>query len=171
MEAMTVREHIEKFAVVEPNTGCWLWAGCVQRGYGVVTRQVEGSGKKRFYAHRLSYESFRGPIPDGLQLDHLCRVTVCVNPEHLELVTCRVNVLRGHTRAAANQAKTHCIHGHSLLDPSNMRRNGRMRVCRACLRANNARCRQRHRDQLPMSPASTVYNGDPPPDRQGKLIP
>ena len=69
----------------EPNSGCWLWdAAQTSAGYGVMTID-----SKQYYAHRLSYENFKGPIPLGLQIDHLCRVPCCVNPDHLDIVTRR----------------------------------------------------------------------------------
>lgn len=74
-----------------PN-GCWLWlAGCNDRGYGSLGT-LDG---RHLGAHRLFYEAFVGPIPDDLPLDHLCRVTHCVNPLHLEPVTAAVNTQRG----------------------------------------------------------------------------
>lgn len=75
----------------EPNSGCWLWTGFVHpSGYGVIR-----TGNKNTYAHRCSYELFVGAVPEGLQLDHICRVRCCVNPAHLEPVTPQENVLRG----------------------------------------------------------------------------
>lgn len=76
----------------EPNSGCWLWLGSEWgKGYGsfVIER---GKGCQ---AHRAAYELFVGPIPEGLQLDHKCRVHICVNPDHLEPVTQRENTIRG----------------------------------------------------------------------------
>lgn len=71
----------------EPNSGCWLWAGA---------DNGDGYGKFRGeYAHRLSYKRHKGPIPDGMHLDHLCRVPCCVNPDHLEPVTNKENARRG----------------------------------------------------------------------------
>jgi hypothetical protein len=76
----------------EPNTGCWLWAdkGDNGRGYGRVRRY-----NRHHQAHRLFYELLVGPIPDGHELDHKCRVTFCVNPDHLEPVPHKINVRRG----------------------------------------------------------------------------
>lgn len=77
--------------VVDPETGCWNFTGSVSKdGYG--RRSFDG---KMTTAHRSVYEQLRGPIPDGLDLDHLCRNRRCVNPDHLEPVTRRVNVMRG----------------------------------------------------------------------------
>jgi hypothetical protein len=115
----------------EPNSGCWIWVGGrTKKGYGRI--QVDW---KRKEAHVVSYKHFVGAIPPGLQLDHLCRLPCCVNPGHLEAVTCRVNLLRGATVAATNAAKTTCPHGHpySHTDVSGGRR------CRPCeLRAERA---------------------------------
>lgn len=74
---------------LEPS-GCWLWTANTNRGYGNFT--VAGKTRK---AHRISYQTFVGAIPDGLALDHLCRVRACVNPSHLEPVTWAENVRRG----------------------------------------------------------------------------
>ena len=101
----------------EPNTGCWLWAGHVNpKGYG--TAAIKETGSNRWmtrYAHRAMYQLVAGPIQAGLELDHLCRVRSCVNPEHLEPVTRRENVLRGDAPALAallSRPKTHCARGH-----------------------------------------------------------
>src|SRR4051812_43080020 len=89
--------------------GCWLWnLSCNRDGYG------RASGGRDAYV--VSYTIFVGPVPDGLELDHLCRVRRCVNWEHLEPVTHRVNCLRGagiDTGGKRQRAKTHCPQGHS----------------------------------------------------------
>jgi hypothetical protein len=86
-----MRLELERRISPEPNTGCWLWVGNKNdRGYGVVP--LEGKIRK---AHRAVYESERGPIPEGLTLDHLCRIRCCVNPDHLEPVTAMENIRRG----------------------------------------------------------------------------
>jgi hypothetical protein len=88
---------------------CWLWTGGkTGLGYG----QLGVNGHKSL-AHRWIYEVCNGPVPAGLELDHLCRIPRCVNPDHLEPVTHRINMLRGETLAAKEASKTHCPRGHS----------------------------------------------------------
>lgn len=97
---------VEKF-----DGGCWNWAAYRDKtGYG---RFAAVSGRL-VLAHRFAYETTVGPIPHGLELDHLCRNPSCVNPSHLEPVTRRENVVRGVSPNAVNAAKTHCIRGHEL---------------------------------------------------------
>lgn len=89
--------------------GCWIWNHVpTNSGYGAFCLDRIPRA-----AHRVVYELIKGPIPQGMQLDHLCRNRVCVNPDHLEPVTCRENLLRGsETHAARNAIKTHCKYGH-----------------------------------------------------------
>jgi hypothetical protein len=77
-------------------TPCWVWLQSTNGiGYGRINLSKSKHWKKHRYAHRLYYEAANGPIPAGMTLDHLCRVTLCVNPAHLEVVTQAVNVRRG----------------------------------------------------------------------------
>ena len=92
-------------------------------------------GTRLVRAHRFAYEQIVGPIPDGLQLDHLCRVRSCVNPAHLEPVTCQVNLLRGTGASARNAIKTHCPQGHAYGDFNTYIRPEGWRRCRECHRA------------------------------------
>jgi hypothetical protein len=106
---------------------CWPWlANKLPKGYGTI--RID---KRRCYAHRVSYELHRGPIPEGMQIDHLCRNPGCVNPAHLEVVTPRENVLRGNGLSAQNARKTHCPKGHPLVS-GNIYRSENGRRCREC---------------------------------------
>ena len=117
---------------VNCDTGCWEWRAQISRhGYGVSSQE----GRPR-PAHRVAYESLVGVVPKDMQLDHLCRVRFCVNPSHLEAVTCRENLLRGDTLAAQNAAKTQCPEGHSY-SGDNVRVKRGSRVCRECERAKS----------------------------------
>jgi hypothetical protein len=128
-----------------PWSGCWLWTAAVNRnGYGVF-----GLKRRIRLAHCASYEMHRGQIPEGLELDHLCRVPCCVNPDHLEAVTHRVNILRGNTRSYIRV--THCPRGHPY-DEVNAYRffvgDGRelARNCRVCCREAARRYRLRQKE-------------------------
>jgi hypothetical protein len=121
------------------NTPCWLWLGALaNRGYAQTT--VNG---RRDMAHRVVYEFLVGPIPRGLTLDHLCMVHHCVNPEHLEPVTNKVNTLRGNNPCAKRARQTHCKRGHPLVgDNLELDRFGRH--CKAC---HQHRERERYRNR------------------------
>lgn len=109
---------------MEKTEECWLWQGSSSHGYGTITEDG-----KRYRVHRLSYEYFIGPIPDGLQLDHLCRNTLCIRPDHLEPVTNFENTLRGENFIAEQVRRTHCPRGH----PYDMTTGGK-RKCSICQR-------------------------------------
>lgn len=113
----------------EPNSGCLLWVGASDQGYGRVWSRR--GNRKCKPAHQVAYESAHGPVPLGLEIDHLCRVRSCVNPRHLEAVPLIVNNHRGMGAAARNLRKTHCPRGH-LYDA--IWRNGKVRTCNRCRR-------------------------------------
>ena len=100
------------WAKVNKTDTCWLWTASTIGGYGAIYAG-ERLGKN-LLAHRVAYEMLVGPIPEGLYLDHLCRVTLCVNPNHLEPVTQRENVLRGESFMAKRARQTECLLGHPL---------------------------------------------------------
>lgn len=134
-----LRDRIEDGFMPEPNSGCWLWLACVSpEGYGAISV----GNHKTLRAHRYVYEKYKGPIPEGLHLDHLCRTPSCVNPDHLEPVTNRENMLRGNHPFAKRAAQTHCKRGHEFT-PENTRVNrSTQRECKECTRV---RCRDRKR--------------------------
>lgn len=128
--------------VTAPATPCWIWEAALSNGYGVFHPPAPRRGKTG-YAHRISYlESGRG-IPERWHLDHLCRRRECVNPEHLEPVTHRENILRGSTWAREKAQKTHCPRDHEYT-PENTQVSARGQ--RKCLACHRDRERERRRD-------------------------
>lgn len=116
---------------------CWLWtASKTGNGYGKIWWTAE---QRLVPAHRVVYELLVGPIPDGMELDHLCRTPACVNPEHLEPVSHRINMLRGLTVVALHAAKTTWPRGHEY--DAVIPKSGK-RYCRTC---DNAQQRERRR--------------------------
>ena len=117
----------EKYRV--DDSGCWLWTEWLDSdGYGIISIK-----HKNHRAHRVSYERYVGKIPDGMVIDHLCRVRHCVNPDHLRVVTNAENVLCGEGKTARLARQTHCINGHSLED-AYITKDG-YRQCTPCNRA------------------------------------
>ena len=120
--------RFREFYDVDKN-GCWIWNGWIENN-GYARFSV---GQERWGAHRWAYERYVGPIPQGLALDHLCRVRACVNPDHLEPVTWAENLRRSDkTHAAKNRSKTHCKRGHSLSGKNLSIQNDGSRRCLAC---------------------------------------
>lgn len=123
----------------KPESGCWLWAGHIDRdGYGKFTFAVPGSKIRNTGAHRLSYEIYVGPIPEGLQIDHLCRTRNCVRPDHLEPVTGKENTRRSPKRFVKGELRSHCKNGHSLSGSNLGTRPDGYRRCHACMRGYQA---------------------------------
>lgn len=118
--------------------GCWLWTASID-GHGYGQFRANGTTVK---AYRWAYEDIIGPVPDGLELDHLCRVRLCVNPDHLEPVTHKVNM----ERAAATI--THCPQGHARNDANTRVKANGFRDCRVCHNARETKRTARKRRSL-----------------------
>lgn len=143
---MLSKEHLVRFwSKVRISPGkCWEWQAWKDMdGYGGV--QILGRLKR---AHRVSYEILRGEIPDGLQIDHVCRNRSCVNPLHLEAVTCRENVLRG----LLGSLHTHCKEGHEISGDNVYIRSGTcghpVRQCKECRTKKAAEWYQRNKKRI-----------------------
>jgi|SRR6266849_5899030 len=112
-------------------SGCWIWlGGYTSGGYALLSQ----GHSRHILAHRFAWtEVAKRDIPDDLVLDHKCCNPGCVNPEHLRVVTQRVNVLRGYSPIAINARKVVCIRGHALT-PDNIyqEKDGSHRICRQC---------------------------------------
>lgn len=134
-------ERVQNKILPEPNSGCWLWVGAIRHGDGYGSAY---NPKKKYpgVAHKIVYKILKGEVPEGLDLDHLCRVRSCVNPDHLEPVTRKVNVNRGkHSERLykRNASITHCPKGHeysgnNLLVYTKIKRGKlcQIRRCRIC---------------------------------------
>jgi hypothetical protein len=122
---------------IDEATGCWNWTHrTTSAGYGTLSIRA-----RNFAAHRISYTRHKGPIPEGLVLDHLCRNTVCINPEHLEAVTDQVNILRGMAPGAVATREEACRRGHPRSEYG--RQYGPRVHCSACNAINFAAYRAR----------------------------
>lgn len=131
-----MRRHTEssilEIAYPEPNSGCWLWSGYIMpNGYGVVN-----FNGRRWLAHRLVFTIERGRIPDGLEMDHLCRNRCCVNPDHLEPVERVVNVRRGSAFKNRDGMCRKCG-GELSLRKDDTCADGVFRFCASCKNARN----------------------------------
>lgn len=137
----TVLERLTAAYAVNPETHCWDWVARKDRdGYGAIK-----ANRKLWRAHRLSYELHVGPIPSGLQLDHLCRNRGCVNPAHLDPVSSREN-----TRRAPHVTGPLCKRGlHERTEANTYRSPAGVPACRACHAAAVQAYRHRQRRTTP----------------------
>ena len=140
MNIRIIKERFEEKYIPEPNSGCWLWLACLdQQGYGRFRFKNKFGIKRSYPAYRAAFELYRGGIPSGLELDHLCRVRCCVNPWHLEPVTHTENIKRGKWgfgRGQQQKNKTHCPKGHPYSGENLYVYKGE-RYCRECRRIND----------------------------------
>ena len=131
------RDRIFKHSIPEPNSGCWLWTGCLSKDGYAQTNKMSG--------HRLSYIAFKGPIEPGNEIDHKCRVRCCVNPDHLRSLSHAENIAYGiyPKETHRNSSKTHCKRGHPLSGDNLFIELSGARKCKTCRNENqNARYRK-----------------------------
>ncbi len=129
-------EKLKSFLIsrIKKIGNCWIWQNPTLNTYGYAQIHYKN---KRILVHRLSYELFKGQLTTGLVIDHLCRNKLCINPEHLELVTIKENILRGFGPTAINKRKTQCKRGHKLENYNLIVRRNGSRVCRTCKNLQN----------------------------------
>ena len=130
---MTIKDstRFQRFCMPVAESGCWIWLGATTPNSGGRLYGTFYLAGKTLYAHRYSYEQQYGSIPDGLEIDHLCRVPLCVNPDHLEAVTHAVNMRRGIQVSALR-----CRRGHVYNELNTKVRDG-ARVCIACTKLHH----------------------------------
>lgn len=128
---------------VDPLTGCWNWtASKLPSGYG---RFSFGGDDNMGLAHRWSYEYFKGPIPEGNHIDHLCRNQSCVNPAHLDAVTPRENLIRAVPYRWRKGNKTHCLNGHERTPENTYINKAGRPTCRTCRNESQLEYKARRR--------------------------
>jgi hypothetical protein len=130
-----IAERLERLSIPEPNSGCRIWLGSIWDGYGCFT-----VGRKSKRAHIASWEEEKGPVPEGMELDHKCRVRCCIEVSHLEPVIHEVNVQRGLAAEFRNFICEKCGSPYEVLQ--NARGRNPIRGCRSC---TNERRRERRK--------------------------
>lgn len=132
---LSAAERIERWVEKIPIAGCWLYMGGLNKdGYGLMYNSTEKKNRRMMMAHRFIFEHYKRKIPDGMQIDHLCRIPSCCNPEHLDIVTPKENIARS-PRVLEWKQKTHCGNGHELSGTNayfhSRQRDPQCRICRA----------------------------------------
>ncbi len=154
-------ERLQRRLKLDPETGCINWTGHLASGYGSIP--LPGKRGKAVRAHRVAYELARGPIPEGLFVDHLCRNRRCCNVDHLEVVTHRENTLRGVSPVALNAQKTHCKHGHEFTEANIYRDAQGSRKCRTCQRVN-----RKPKAKAAVAPVTGLHHSNAEPSAGGE---
>jgi len=131
---------VERFVI--DDSGCWTWMGWIsESGYGMVSYKG-----RDIPAHVLAYLLYKGDLPEGTEIDHLCRNRACVNPDHLEAVTHKVNQQRMGTER--RKQITHCKHGHEFRSENTIWKSNGTRYCRICSNLSHHESQRRYRAKL-----------------------
>ena len=133
----TAAEKFHDKYAVDPDTGCWNWTDVPgDHGYGTISEAPAPMQRRTLLAHRVSYELHKGPIPDGLVVDHMCNNRRCVNPDHLQAITHEANIKRSPAPHVQRWLTGRCIRGHDLTDPevAYIRPDNGRPMCRVCVR-------------------------------------
>jgi hypothetical protein len=147
-----LRDRFEEQVDRTDESGCWPWMGKISfPGYGRIGADRQDGKNRQLYAHRVAYEFYVGPIPEGMTLDHICRNRACVNPAHLEVVTRGENTRRGLLLRDWNpsSAKTHCPQGHPYDEENTYRTKSGRRLCVICKRESDKRRAKKKRSADP----------------------
>lgn len=144
--SLTPLERFEQRITKDARSGCWLWTGAKATGYGLIW-----NGERYEVVHRWAYKHFKGDIPPGYEIDHLCFKRGCANPQHLDAVTPEENRRRWGVsyRGTKRKPRKRCAQGHKLThdniisDP----RTGLLRGCKQCRRITALACYYRHKER------------------------
>jgi hypothetical protein len=126
--------------------GCWIWTGYTDGNGRWQYGRLRTGRRTRTFAHRVSYETFVAPIPEGMFIDHLCRTTRCVNPDHLEPVTARENLARSPVLKGAPAMRGICRNGHEQTPENTYYTPRSGSRCKPCTKATNAAWRRRQKE-------------------------